>query len=103
MKNFFNLHLSFLTTLAYSQDDLLNDHYESNGWNYTITAFKAQLVTLQTTKMPAKKEFILWVSHRFSSVENGLDSFFLDLIMPQQNLVVFMELQNGYQVFLDIR
>lgn len=68
----------FLATIAYSQDDLLNS-LDTNQTpdNYSTATFKAlQLVTLQTTKMPAKKEFYFVVSHRFGSVENGLDSFF---------------------------
>jgi Membrane bound beta barrel domain (DUF5777) len=68
----------FLATIAYSQDDLLNSlDTNQTPENYSTATFKAlQLVTLQTTKMPAKKEFYFVVSHRFGSVENGLDSFF---------------------------
>lgn len=68
----------FWATIAYSQDDLLNSlDTNQTPENYTTATFKAlQLVTLQTTKMPAKKEFYFVVSHRFGSVEDGLDSFF---------------------------
>ena len=68
----------FLVTIAYSQDDLLNSlDTNQTTENYSTATFKAlQLVTLQTTKMPAKKEFYFVVSHRFGSVEDGLDSFF---------------------------
>ncbi len=68
----------FWATIAYSQDDLLNSLDTNQApENYTTATFKAlQLVTLQTTKMPAKKEFYFVVSHRFGSVEDGLDSFF---------------------------
>lgn len=68
----------FLATIAYSQDDLLNSlDTNQSPENYSAATFKAlQLVTLQTTKMAAKKEFYFVVSHRFGSVENGLDSFF---------------------------
>lgn len=78
MKNFLISTCLFLTTLAYSQDDLLNSlDTNQTAENYSTATFKAlQLVTLQTTKMPAKKEFYFVVSHRFGSVENGLDSFF---------------------------
>lgn len=64
--------------MAYSQDDLLNslDSTQVDA-NYSTATFKAlQLVTLQTTKMPAKKEFYFVVSHRFGTVKDGLDSFF---------------------------
>ncbi|WP_427874436.1 DUF5777 family beta-barrel protein [Flavobacterium sp. MMS24-S5] len=68
----------FLVTMAYSQDDLLKslDSTQTEE-SYSTATFKAlQLVTLQTTKMPAKKEFYFVVSHRFGSVKDGFDSFF---------------------------
>ncbi|WP_281233862.1 DUF5777 family beta-barrel protein [Flavobacterium gelatinilyticum] len=68
----------FMATMAYSQDDLLKslDSTQVDA-NYSTATFKAlQLVTLQTTKMPAKKEFYFVVSHRFGTVKDGLDSFF---------------------------
>src|SRR6218665_1138068 len=68
----------FLVTLAYSQDDLLKslDSTQTEE-SYSTATFKAlQLVTLQTTKMPAKKEFYFVVSHRFGTVKDGFDSFF---------------------------
>lgn len=68
----------FLVTLAYSQDDLLKslDSTQIED-SYSTATFKAlQLVTLQTTKMPTKKEFYFVVSHRFGSVKDGFDSFF---------------------------
>ncbi|GAA4131993.1 DUF5777 family beta-barrel protein [Flavobacterium chungbukense] len=64
--------------MAYSQDDLLKslDSTQTEE-SYSTATFKAlQLVTLQTTKMPAKKEFYFVVSHRFGTVKDGFDSFF---------------------------
>ncbi|MCR4029580.1 MULTISPECIES: DUF5777 family beta-barrel protein [Flavobacterium] len=68
----------FMATMAYSQDDLLKSLDSTKvDANYSTATFKAlQLVTLQTTKMPAKKEFYFVVSHRFGTVKDGLDSFF---------------------------
>jgi hypothetical protein len=68
----------FLATIAYSQDDLLSSLDSTQVQeNFPTATFKAlQLVTLQTTKMPAKKEFYFVVSHRFGSVKDGFDSFF---------------------------
>ncbi|MCV2484355.1 DUF5777 family beta-barrel protein [Flavobacterium sp. SH_e] len=68
----------FLVTLAYSQDDLLKSLDSTQvEESYSTATFKAlQLVTLQTTKMPAKKEFYFVVSHRFGTVKDGFDSFF---------------------------
>lgn len=78
MKKFLISSCFFCATIAYSQDDLLKS-LDTNPTvdNYTTATFKAlQLVSLQTTKMPAKKEFYFVVSHRFGSVKDGLDSFF---------------------------
>lgn len=78
MKKFLVPFCFLLATMAYSQDDLLNslDSTQVDG-NYPTATFKAlQLVTLQTTKMPAKKEFYFVVSHRFGTVKDGFDSFF---------------------------
>jgi hypothetical protein len=45
--------------------------------SYARAAFKGlQIVTLQTTKMPAKKEFYFVVSHRFGTVKDGISEFF---------------------------
>jgi len=78
MKKFLVPICLFLATIAYSQDDLLHSLDSTQvEKNYSTATFKAlQLVTLQTTKMPAKKEFYFVVSHRFGTVKNGLDSFF---------------------------
>jgi len=78
MKKFLVPICLFLATMAYSQDDLLSsiDSTQVED-NYSTATFKAlQLVTLQTTKMAAKKEFYFVVSHRFGTVKDGLDSFF---------------------------
>jgi hypothetical protein len=78
MKKFLVPICLFLATMAYSQDDLLKDLDSTQvEENYSTATFKAlQLVTLQTTKMAAKKEFYFVVSHRFGSVKDGFDSFF---------------------------
>ncbi|MDW8850916.1 DUF5777 family beta-barrel protein [Flavobacterium sp. MMLR14_040] len=78
MKKFLISICLFLATMAYSQDDLLKDLDSTQvEESYSTATFKAlQLVTLQTTKMPAKKEFYFVVSHRFGTVKDGFDSFF---------------------------
>lgn len=78
MKKFLVPLCLFLASMAYSQDDLLNslDSTQVDG-KTPVTAFKAlQIVTLQSTKMAAKKEFYFVVSHRFGTVKDGFDSFF---------------------------
>lgn len=78
MKNFLVTICLFLVTMSYSQDDLLKSLDSTQVVDtYSTATFKAlQLVTLQTTKMAAKKEFYFVVSHRFGSVKDGFDSFF---------------------------
>ncbi|MEN2401266.1 DUF5777 family beta-barrel protein [Flavobacterium sp. MC2016-06] len=78
MKKFLVPLCLLLVTMAYSQDDLLKSLDSTQVQDsYSTATFKAlQLVTLQSTKMPAKKEFYFVVSHRFGSVKDGFDSFF---------------------------
>lgn len=69
----------FIMGVVKSQDDDLLAGLDSTQIEDTqVTAtFKAlQIVTLQSTKMPAKKEFYMVVSHRFGSVEDGFKEFF---------------------------
>lgn len=61
MKKFLVPICLFLATMAYSQDDLLKGLDSTQvADTHAAATFKAlQLVTLQTTKMPAKKSFTL--------------------------------------------
>lgn len=64
---------------ANAQDDLLSElnAVQDTTKTYTTAVFKGlQIVTLQTTKMPAKNEFYFVVSHRFGTVKNGISEFF---------------------------
>ncbi|MGQ3085598.1 DUF5777 family beta-barrel protein, partial [Flavobacterium sp.] len=66
-------------TISRAQDDGLLTELDSTAVddNYATAVFKGlQVVTLQTTKMPAKKEFYFVVSHRFGSVKDGISEFF---------------------------
>lgn len=66
------------TAYSHAQDDLLTELDSTQvADTYATAAFKGlQIVTLQTTKMPAKKEFYFVVSHRFGSVKEGISEFF---------------------------
>lgn len=69
----------FIMGVVKSQDEDLLAGLDSTQVEDTqvTAAFKAlQIVTLQSTKMPAKKEFYMVVSHRFGSVEDGFKEFF---------------------------
>jgi len=78
MKNFLLGVCILCFTVASAQDNLLTE-LDSTAVekNYATAVFKGlQVVTLQTTKMPAKKEFYFVVSHRFGSVKDGISEFF---------------------------
>lgn len=61
----------------FSQDDLLNEIDTIKAEELYQPSFKAlQVVTAQSTKMPAKKEFYFIVAHRFGDVSEGLKNFF---------------------------
>jgi hypothetical protein len=80
----------YLPLLTFSQDGLLDEiDTDSVIDNYAIAVFKGlKLVNFESTKLVAKKEFTLIVSHRFGSVENGFDSFFgLDDAVTRLNFV----------------
>jgi hypothetical protein len=79
MKRFFALTACFLgISFGYSQDDLLSDLDSTQvADSYATATFKGlQIVTLQSTKMPAAKEFYFVVSHRFGTVKDGISEFF---------------------------
>lgn len=87
-------HLIFFIFLAplitFSQDDLLEEIDTDTTWaNYADAAFKGlKIVNFESTKLVAKKEFTLIVSHRFGSLENGFDNFFgLDEAVTRLNFV----------------
>ncbi|KOS06742.1 hypothetical protein AM493_12410 [Flavobacterium akiainvivens] len=63
---------------THAQDDLLSELDSTTVEDtYATAAFKGlQVVTLQSTKMPAQNEWYFVVSHRFGTVKNGIDEFF---------------------------
>lgn len=64
--------------VANAQEDLLSGLDSTQAKNTNVTAvFKGlQIITLQSTKMAAKKEFYFVVSHRFGTVKDGISEFF---------------------------
>ncbi len=63
---------------SHAQEDLMAELEAKQTKDATVFGtFKAlQIVTLQSTKMPAKKEFYMVVSHRFGSLKGGISEFF---------------------------
>jgi len=78
MKFFLSAFCFLLSAGLFAQDDLLTQLDSTQVQDtYATATFKGlQIVTLQTTKMPAAKEFYFLVSHRFGTVKNGIDEFF---------------------------
>lgn len=73
--------LTFLLSLIfqenYAQVDLLKEIDTTKTTEVYQPSFKAlQIVTAQSTKLPAKKEFYLIISHRFGDISDGFENFF---------------------------
>lgn len=70
--------LLFASVIASAQDDLLNElEQDSKEQKFEQPAFKAMKIgNLQSTKIAAKGDLYLYVSHRFGSLEDGLSTFF---------------------------
>jgi len=69
----------FLTGNLFAQDDLLGqlDTIKSKEKQIEIAAFKGlQIANMQSTKLTAKGEWYMLVSHRFGDLSKGLDNFF---------------------------
>jgi hypothetical protein len=67
----------FILIFTYSQEDLLKEIDTVKTEEPYSPSFKAlQVVTAQSTKLPAKKEFYLDISHRFGDVSDGFKNFF---------------------------
>ncbi|WP_299112328.1 DUF5777 family beta-barrel protein [uncultured Winogradskyella sp.] len=87
----FILVMFFVCLISRAQeDDLLSEiDTDSIGEQYATATFKGlKIVNFESTKLVAKKELTLIVSHRFGSIENGFDSFFgLDDAVTRINFV----------------
>jgi hypothetical protein len=70
--------LLFCFNSAIAQDDLMKELDSGPKEKVPASvAFKGlQICNIQSTKLPAKKEWYFLVSHRFGDVTNGLDNFF---------------------------
>ena len=80
IKKFFSFVLMFFTIgYASAQDDLLDqlNAEKSNAKEIETTAFKGlQICNIQSTKLTAKGEWYMVISHRFGDLTLGLDNFF---------------------------
>jgi hypothetical protein len=80
MKDLLSLLLvTFSIGYASAQDDLLNqlDTVKSKEKEIEMSAFKGlQICNMQSTKLAAKGEWYMVVSHRFGDLTQGFDNFF---------------------------
>ncbi|MBC8756582.1 hypothetical protein H2O64_18060 [Kordia sp. YSTF-M3] len=80
MKHYYILVLFsiFSVGLLHAQDDLLDElEDEAVPQTFESPAFKAMKIgNLQSTKVAAKGDFYLYVSHRFGTLDDGLSTFF---------------------------
>jgi len=88
MKTFF-LILFICPLMIFGQDDLLSEIDSDIKEDYKSAAFKGlKIVNFESTKMVSKKELYFVVSHRFGSLETGLQDFFgLDQAVTRLNLI----------------
>jgi opacity protein-like surface antigen len=71
--------VAFSVGIANAQDDLLNqlDSVKSNEKEIEMAAFKGvQICNMQSTKLAAKGEWYMVISHRFGDLTEGFDNFF---------------------------
>lgn len=76
--------------IVFSQNELLDEiDTDSIPAAYASAAFKGlKIVNFESTKLASKDEFTLVVSHRFGSLENGIDTFFgLDEAVTRLNFI----------------
>lgn len=80
IKKLFSFVFVFFTIgCAFAQDDLLDqlNAEKSDVKDKETTAFKGlQICNIQSTKMTAKGEWYMIISHRFGDLTEGLDNFF---------------------------
>lgn len=80
MRNFLGFMLVFfLTGNLFAQDDLLSqlDTIKSDEKQIETAAFKGlQIANMQSTKLAAKGEWYMLVSHRFGDLSEGFNNFF---------------------------
>lgn len=80
MKNYLSIFLIlFLSFNLSAQDDLLDelDKETQEPTKFELPAFKAmKIANLQSTKVAEKGDLYLYVSHRFGTLQDGIETFF---------------------------
>lgn len=102
MKNFIIFTLLFLSfQFTYAQDDLLGELEDiAEEEVFIYPAFKAMKIgNLQSTKVADKGDLYMYVSHRFGSLKDGVETFF-GLDNANTKIQMFYGLFDGLQVGL---
>ncbi|MFT7117826.1 MAG: hypothetical protein ACI9LF_000196 [Flavobacteriales bacterium] len=76
MKHLSTLFVFLIALIAVGQEDLLEGLEPEMDQEVIATWKSLKVVNFETTKLVAPKEFQLIISHRFGSVENGIDDLF---------------------------
>lgn len=76
MKHLSTLFVFLTALIAVGQEDLLEGLEPEIDQEVIATWKSLKVVNFETTKLVAPKEFQLIISHRFGSVENGIDDLF---------------------------
>jgi hypothetical protein len=78
MKKYFLIITILSLNVLYAQDDLLEElENEATEETFEQPAFKAMKIgNLQSTKVAAKGDLYMYVSHRFGTLKDGISTFF---------------------------
>lgn len=82
-----------------SQNSLLQEiDYNNEDYKVRLTSFKAhKVINGQSTKQSNKKEFFLYVAHRFGSINGGIRTLF-GLDIANTKIEMFYGLSDNFQI-----
>lgn len=99
-KNKILLSLLLIYSFSFSQENLLKELESQNEYKTTnnFSAFKAiKIVNNQSTKQASEKELYLYVSHRFGSIDEGINTLF-GLDIANTKIELLYGLTNNLQI-----
>ena len=99
-KNKILLSLLLIYSFSFSQENLLKELESQNEYKITnnFSAFKAiKIVNNQSTKQASEKELYLYVSHRFGSIDEGINTLF-GLDIANTKIELLYGLTNNLQI-----
>ena len=99
-KNKILLSLLLIYSFSFSQENLLKELESQNQYKTTnnFSAFKAiKIVNNQSTKQASEKELYLYVSHRFGSIDEGINTLF-GLDIANTKIELLYGLTNNLQI-----